>query len=291
MPESVSKLYRALVSDGRVSLAVLDTTQVVNEAIVRHALSPVAAAALGRTMTAAAYLEGWLKEETSTLSLSVNGGGAGGKICAAADGALRVRGYLEHPSVTLPLRADGKLDVGGCVGKEGTFTVIRDDGDGIPFVGTSPLVSGEIAEDLSASFLTSEQRPTAVARGVRVGADGTCLGAGGVVLQPLPGAGEEALLYSERTIAQFSNISALIGGEGAAGVLARFGVKGADVRDVRFACHCSRERAAAAVLAMGEADARALLAERGTIGVHCAYCNTEYTFDGDDLHTLFGETP
>ena len=200
MPETVSKLYRALVWKERVSLAVLDTTALVNEAIVRHALSPVAAAALGRTLTATAYLAGWLKEEKSSLSVSVDGGGAGGKIGTAADGALNVRGFIEHPDVQLPPRADGKLDVGRCVGKNGTFTVIRDDGEGIPFVGTSPLVSGEIAEDLSAYFLTSEQRPTAIALGVKIAPDGRCIGAGGVFLEPLPGAGDGALDFAQEAI-------------------------------------------------------------------------------------------
>ena len=290
MPETVSKLYRALVFDGRVSLAVLDTTALVNEAIARHALSPVAAAALGRTMTAAAYLAGWLKEEKSSLSVSVDGGGVGGKIGVAADGALRIRGFIANPQADLPPRADGKLDVGTCVGRHGTFTVIRDDGDGIPFVGTSPLVSGEIAEDVSAYFLTSEQRPTALALGVKVGTDGRCTGAGGVFLQPLPGAGEEAISFAEERIAKYSAISSIIEQEGALAVLAAFGAKDVSVRDVVFCCHCTRERAASAVLSMGRADAFALLKERGCVSVHCHYCNTDYTFDEADLRKLFGES-
>ncbi len=289
MQETVSKLYRALVFDERVSLAVLDTTAVVNEAIVRHRLSPVAAAALGRTMTAAAYLAGWLKEPSSSLSVSVDGGGAGGKVCVAADGALHVRGFVGQPCLQLPLRADGKLDVGGFVGREGTLTVIRDDGDGIPFVGTSALVSGEIAEDFSAYFLTSEQRPTAVALGVQIAPQGECIGAGGVFLQPLPGAGEEAVAFCEEQIARFSDLSSAIARDGAQGVLHGFGVADAFGREVRFACRCSRERAASAVLAMGREDAFALLAEQGKIDVHCHYCNTDHTFDENDLRKLFRE--
>lgn len=290
MPETVSKLYRALIFEKRISLAVLDTTALVNEAIVRHGLSAVAAAALGRTMTAAAYLAGWLKEEKSSLSVSVDGGGPGGRIGVAADGALRIRGYIEHPDVQLPPRADGKLDVGGCVGKNGTFTVIRDDGEGIPFVGTSPLVSGEIAEDVSAYFLASEQRPTAVALGVRIAADGMCLGAGGVFLQPLPGAGEEALDFAQTRIAGYANLSSVIEKKGAKSVLGAFDAEDVTVRDVRFACHCSRERAASAVLAMGREEALSLLREEGCIRVHCHYCNTDYTFDEADLRKLFGES-
>ena len=290
MPESVSKLYRALVFDGRVSLAVIDSTAIVNEAIRRNHLTPVAAAALGRMMTATVYLAGWLKDVGSSLSVSVDGGGAGGKIGVAADGALSVRGYIERPDVELPPRADGKLDVGRCVGKDGTFTVIRDDGEGIPFVGTSELVSGEIAEDVSAYFLTSEQRPTAVALGVRIGTDGTCVGAGGLFLQPMPYAGEAAIDFAEKRIAQYPDLSRVIETRGAQGILSDFGAKDVVVREARFACHCSRERAASAVLAMGRADALALLAELGEIAVHCHYCNTDYTFDEGDVNAIFGES-
>lgn len=289
MPESVSKLYRALVFNGRVSLAVLDSTAIVNEAIKRHHLTPVAAAALGRTMSAAVYLAGWLKEETSSLSLSVDGGGAGGKIGVAADGALRVRGYIEHPEAELPLRADGKLDVGRCVGSNGTLTVVRDDGEGIPFVGTSALVSGEIAEDISAYFLTSEQRPTAVALGVRIGTDGTCVGAGGLFLQPMPYAGDAVIGFAEEKIAIYTDLSHVIETRGAQGILSDFGARDISVRETRFACHCSRDRASAAVLAMGREEAYALLVERGEIAVHCHYCNTDYIFGEEDLERLFGE--
>ena len=289
MPQTISKIYKTLVFDDAVSLAVLDTTALVNEAIRRHQLSPVAAAALGRTLTATAYLASWLKDGESSLSVSVNGGGAGGKIGAAADGALNVRGFIEHPDVMLPPRADGKLDVGSCVGKRGTLTVIRDDGAGIPFVGTSELVSGEIAEDFSAYFLTSEQRPTAIALGVKIAPDGTCSGAGGVFLQPLPGADEETLVRTERAIGAYAALSSVIEREGAQRILHDFDITGLSEREVRFRCHCSRERAASAVLSVGRKEAENIVREEGSIVVHCHYCNTDYTFDGEDVARLFGE--
>lgn len=289
MPQTISKIYKTLVFDDAVSLAVLDTTALVNEAIRRHQLSPVAAAALGRTLTATAYLASWLKDGESSLSVSVNGGGAGGKIGAAADGALNVRGFIEHPDVMLPPRADGKLDVGSCVGKRGTLTVIRDDGAGIPFVGTSELVSGEIAEDFSAYFLTSEQRPTAIALGVKIAPDGTCSGAGGVFLQPLPGADEETLVRTERAIGAYAALSSVIEREGAQRILRDFDIAGLSEREVRFRCHCSRERAASAVLSVGRKEAENIVREEGSIVVHCHYCNTDYTFDGEDVARLFGE--
>ena len=260
----------------------------MNEAISRHGLTPVAAAALGRTLTATAYLCSWLKDEKSALSVTLNGGGAGGKIFAVGDGALRMRGFVENPHADLPPRADGKLDVGGFVGRCGTLSVIRDDGD-MPFSGASELVSGEVAEDFSAYFLTSEQRPTAIALGVKIGTSGKCLGAGGVFLQPLPGAGEEIYARTEKTIARFAKISSQIEDMGAENVL--LGVENVPFskREFGYVCHCSKARAAAAVTALGREDALRLIAERGEIAVHCDYCNTDYRFKAADIEKLFPE--
>ncbi len=288
MQKGANSIYKSLIWGEQVSLAVLDTTALVNEAIVRHGLSPVAAAALGRTLTATAYLCSWLKDEKSALSVTINGGGAGGKIFAVGDGALRMRGFVENPHADLPPRADGKLDVGGFVGRKGTLSVVRDDGD-MPFAGTSELVSGEIAEDFSAYFLTSEQRPTAIALGVKIGTDSRCLGAGGVFLQPLPGAGEDILSRTEKTIAAFANISSQIEDMGAEKILLGIEKASYSVRHFGFVCHCSEARAAAAVISLGREDAMSLIAERGEISVHCDYCNTDYRFGAADVEKLFSE--
>lgn len=289
MQKRLSKIYKTTVCGGEVSLAVLDTTALVQEAIARHGLTPVAAAALGRAMTATAYLCSWLKSDQSSLYVTISGGGAGGKISAAGDGALRLRGSVENPDVDLPPRADGKLDVGSFVGAKGTITVVRDDGEGLPFVGTCELLTGEIAEDFSAYFLTSEQRPTAVALGVLVTPEGVCLGAGGVFLQPFPGASEEAISYCERKITEFSNISALIAQKGGRGTLKEgFSVEEAAERKIVFRCRCNRKKAASAVLSMGRDDAERLLEETGKIAVHCPDCNTDYLFTEEDIEALFG---
>lgn len=288
MQKEMSKILKTLVWGDEVSLCVLDTTALVNEAIRRHKLSAVTAAALGRSMTAGAYLCSWLKGKESVLSVSVDGGGAGGKIGVVGDGSLNMRGYIEHPDTELPLRADGKLDVGACVGRDGTIAVTRDDGDGLPFTGTCELVSGEIAEDFSAYFLTSEQRPTAVALGVQI-QKGTCIGAGGVFLQLLPNASEGAFERVEREIGRFSNIFALICEQGAEEIMRSFGADRWTEREIAFRCHCTRERAASAVLSLGKTDAEAVLKEEGAISVHCHYCNTDYRFLRDDITKLFGE--
>ncbi|MDE7295832.1 MAG: Hsp33 family molecular chaperone HslO [Clostridia bacterium] len=287
--QKTGKILKTLVWGNAVSLAVLNTTALVNEAIKRHSLTPVCAAALGRAMTACAYLCSWLKDGESSLSMTFDGGGAGGKVCVAGDGELNIRGFLENPNCVLPPRADGKLDVGGCVGKNGYLTVIRDDGSGLPFTGSCALLTGEIAEDLSAYFLTSEQRPTAVALGVRIGTDGTCIGAGGVFLQPLPGASEEILRRTEEEIAKYSSISALIAVKGAEEVLRSIENTHYEGREVRFRCRCSREKSEAAVLTLGREDALDLIARQGKISVHCHYCNTEYAFTEEETKKLFGE--
>ena len=273
----------------RVSLAVLDTTALVNEAISRHRLTPVAAAALGRTLTATAYLCSWLKEGDSALSVTINGNGAGGKICVSGDGNLSLRGFIENPGVELPLREDGKLNVGACVGKEGVLTVVRDDGAGLPFTGTCPIVSGEIAEDFSAYFLASEQRPTAIALGVKIGTDGKCVGAGGVFLQPLPNAGEDVLARTEREIGKFGNISSMIAAIGARGVLESVEKSAFEEREVRYRCFCSRAKTASLILSLGKEDAYELLNTEGKISVYCHYCNTDYVFYERDVAALFAD--
>lgn len=285
--QKTGKILKTLIWGNTVSLAVLDTAALVNEAIARFSLTPVSAAALGRAMTACAYMSSWLKDGDSSLSMTFDGGGAGGKVCVAGDGELNIRGFLEHPDCDLPLRADGKLDVGGCVGRNGTLTVVRDDGSGLPFTGSSALLTGEIAEDLSAYFLTSEQRPTAVALGVRIGADGSCVGAGGVFLQPLPNAGEEILRRTEKEIAKFPNVSALVAELGAEGILKSVEDCPYEEREVRFRCHCSRERSEAAVLTLGKEDASELISRLGKISVHCHYCNTVYEFNEEETRALF----
>ncbi len=286
MRESI--ILKTLICGGNVSLAVIDSTAAVSEAKRRHHFSAVATAAFGRTLTASVYLCSWLKGDRSSLAVTVNGDGAGGKICVAGDGSLNMRGFVAEPKAELPLRADGKLDVGGFVGKNGTLTVVCDDGTGIPFTGTSDLVSGEIAEDFSAYFLTSEQRPTAIALGVRVQGE-KVLGAGGVFLQPLPGAGEEAVSFCEEQISRFGAVSSLIADRGAQGILRMFTDETYDERKIRFRCHCSRKRAESAVLSLGKEDALALIGEQGAITVHCHYCNTDYTFTKEDAERLFGE--
>ena len=287
MTEKRDKILRGLICGGEVSVAVADTTQLVNEAIRIHGLSALSAAALGRTLTAAAYLCSSLKEENGALSVSVKGDGVGGSIYVSGDKALYMRGYIENPQAQLPPNALGKLDVGGCVGKNGTLTVVRDDGQSVPFVGTTPLVSGEIGEDFAAYFAYSEQLPTALAVGVKIGTEGTCLGAGGVFLQPMPGASEESLRFVEETIQKFGAVSSMLQEKTAEQILAEF------FGEVQFytlfpayKCNCSRNYIEGVLAALGEKELRETVAEQGKIEVHCHYCNTDYVFTPQDVEEI-----
>lgn len=280
-------ILRGLICGGEVSLAVADTTSLVNEAIRIHGLSALSAAALGRTLTAAAYMCSSLKEDRGALSVTIKGDGVGGGIYVSGDKALHMRGYIENPQTYLPPNAMGKLDVGGCVGKNGYISVVRDDGENQPFVGTTPLVSGEIGEDFAAYFAYSEQLPTALAVGVKIGTDGTCLGAGGVFMQPLPGASEESIRFVEETIGKFAAVSTMMQEHTAEEVLHEFfGAVQFYTCFPEYKCNCSRNYIEGVLVALGEKELRAAIAEQGKIEVHCHYCNTDYTFTPADAEEI-----
>ena len=280
-------ILRGLAFEGEVSVAVADTTQLVNEAIRIHGLSPLAAAALGRTLTVAAYMCSSLKAERGALSVSVKGNGVGGSIYVSGDKSLHMRGYIENPNVDLPPNDKGKLDVGGCVGKEGYLSVVRDDGDNRPFVGTTALVSGEIGEDFAAYYAESEQLPTAIAVGVKIGKDGKCLGAGGVFLQPMPGAKEENIRKAEEAIYQFGAVSSMLERQTAEEILQEyFGSVKFYTLSPEYKCNCSRNYIEGVLAAMGESEIRSAIEEQGKIEVHCHYCNTDYIFTPEEAEEI-----
>ncbi len=280
-------ILRGLICGGEVSIAVADTTQMINKAIEIHDLSALSAAALGRTLTAATYMCSSLKTEGAALSVTIKGDGIGGGIYVSGDKALHMRGYIENPHAELAANSKGKLDVGGCVGRNGYISVVRDDGENRPFVGTTSLVSGEIGEDFAAYFAYSEQLPTALAVGVRIGTEGQCLGAGGLFLQLMPGASEESIAFVERSIGKFSAISAMMQERTAQEVLREnFGEVQFYTQFPEYKCNCSRNYIEGVLTALGEKELRAAIAEQGKIEVHCHYCNTDYTFSKEDAEEI-----
>lgn len=285
----MEKIYKTLIFDGQISLSVLDTTDVVNEAIRLHKLTPVCAAALGRTLTVTAFMASQLKGEDERLSVTINGNGAGGKIIAAADSKLNVRGAIDNPTVDLPLKANGKLDVGGVVGNSGYITVVKNLGLKEPYVGRSELVSGEIGEDFAAYYAYSEQQPTAIAVGVLIKNE-KCIGAGGVIIQPLPDCTEENLVKAENLVNKFSDVSKQISETGVEGIIEKY-FKDYDFNafDVRYKCNCSDEYVRKVLITLGEKELYDAIEKDGKIEVCCQFCDKKYVYYKKDVDEFLGK--
>lgn len=284
----MNKLLKALVFDNQLTVAVLDTTEMVNDAIKIHNLTPLTAAALGRTLTVSTFMSSNLKNQRDKLSVTVAGDGVGGKITVCGNGDLAMRGYIDNPDATLPLRADGKLDVGGCVGKNGRITITKSMGLKEPYSGSAKLVTGEIAEDFTAYYALSEQQPTAIALGVKIGTDLTCVGAGGVIIQALPFAEEKNLIKAEEIIGKLKNISTQIQEKGAEAVLKEyFGEVEYQEYAPEYKCLCSRDYIERVLISLGKEEIEDILDKEGSIKVGCQFCNKEYVFDRADAEKLF----
>ncbi len=280
----MNKLLKTIVFDNQITLSVLDTTDMINEAIRIHKLSPVAAAALGRTLTVCTFMSSNLKNKSDKLSVTVNGNGIGGKITVCGNGDLNMRGFIDNPTADLPLRADGKLDVGGLVGKSGRLTVIRSMGLKEPYSGSSELVTGEIAEDFAAYYTFSEQQPTAIALGVKIGKDLTCVGAGGVIMQALPGAKEEVLVMAEDVASQLNNVSSLVQELGAEGIIKKFfGEVSFNEYNPEYKCLCSREYIEKVLISLGKDELYDIIEKEGKIKVECEFCDNKYEFNKEDV--------
>lgn len=286
----MDRLVKTLIYGNELTLAVLDTTEMVNEAIKIHKLSPLSAAALGRTMTISTFMSSGLKNDTDKLSVTVSGDGVGGNITVSGNSKLQMRGTIDNPRAELPLRPDGKLNVGGCVGK-GRLTVVKSMGLKEPYTGSARLVSGEIAEDFTAYYTFSEQTPTAIALGVKIGVDYTCIGAGGIIIQVLPNASEEAIIKAEEVMKNFSNVSTLIKEKTIEEIISEyFGeTSKLEVYYPKYECLCSREYIEKMLISLGENELRDIIKEQGQISVNCEFCEKDYIFTEQDVDGLFAK--
>ncbi len=284
----MNKLLKTLAFDNQLTLSVLDTTDMVNDAIKIHNLSATAAAALGRTLTICTFMSSNLKNKSDKLSVTVCGNGAGGKITVCGNGDLQMRGSVDNPQAEVPLKPNGKLDVGAFVGRKGRLTVVRSMGLKEPYSGTSELVSGEIAEDFASYYCLSEQQPTAIALGVKINTEYKCSAAGGIVLQALPGAEEKNLIRAEEIINGLSNFSSVLEKKSAEEILKEyFGIDKYEEYHPEYKCLCSRDYIERLLVSLGKKEVDDIIKTEGQIKVSCQFCNKEYVFTEEDANELF----
>lgn len=290
----MDRILRATAADGFIKMSAVSAKDTVQRAKDIHKCTPTTAAALGRTLCAASMMGNLLKEDNGSLTIRINGGGPIGSVIAVSDSMGYVRGYVTNPAVDLPLRSDGKLDVGGAVGKDGMLTVSRDIGLAQPYVGSTELVSGEIAEDLTAYLLESEQVPSACGLGVLIDTDLSVKAAGGFIVQLMPGAPDEYIDVLEENIFMMDQLTTILAEDGLEAVFEQV-LKGlpyhvVDEDEVGYRCYCSRERVGDAILGVGEGELESMINEGKDIDVSCQFCDTVYTFTPDDLRTLLDES-
>lgn len=286
------QLVRAISRDGTVNAVAVTTRYLTEEARQIHHTLPVATAALGRALAAASMMGNALKDSGSSVSLQFRGGGPLGPVLAISDNLGNVRGTVGDPSVDLPLRPDGKLDVGTAVGAEGgTMTVIKDLNMKEPYVGTVDLLGGEIAEDIAGYFVESEQIPTACGLGVLIERDQSVRAAGGYLIQLMPGADEDTITKVEGGVLAAGNVSALLDKDPdpehlLRTVLSDFEVKILESDPVEYKCYCSRERVERALISLGPDELKKILEEQGSCHMTCQFCDAEYEFTAPQLRQL-----
>ena len=284
-------IVRAMTADGFVKAMAIASTNLVERARNIHKTTPTATAALGRVLTAASMMGNLQKVENGALTLQVKGNGPLGTILATSDAVGNVRGYVHNPSITLLEKYAGKLDVGAAVGTDGMRTVIRDLQMKEPYIGSVALVSGEIADDVTAYFAQSEQTPTACALGVLVDTDQSVKVAGGYLIQLLPGAPEEVISRLEQGIAKAGAVTPMLS-DGLTPedilrrVMADFELEFLETTEVCYKCYCSRARVASTLITVGKKDLQEMIDEGKPITIECQFCDTKYQFTPDKLREL-----
>ena len=287
----MDQLVRAITSDGMVQAVAVSTRDLTERARQIHTTLPVATAALGRALAAASMMGNALKDQNGSVTLQIKGNGPLGTVLAVSDHLGNVRGYVRQPHVDLPLRSDGKLDVGGAVGHTGTLTVIKDLGLKEPYVGSVELLGGEIAEDLASYFVESEQIPTACALGVLVDRDQSVKAAGGYIIQLLPGATEDIISRVEGGVLAAGPVTALLAENDdpkalLERVLSDFTVETLETSPIEYRCYCSRDRVERALISLGREELRSLLEEQGGCELTCQFCDRIHRFSGKELENL-----
>ena len=283
----MDEVIRAVSEDGSILISAVSTRNITERARQIHQTTPVITAALGRTMAAASMIGHTLKDPKASVTIRINGGGPAGTILAVSDSAGNPRGYVQNPKVDLPKKTNGKLDVGGAVGTDGMLTVIRDLNMKEPYIGSVALVSGEIAEDLTSYFYSSEQTPTAVGLGVLVDTDQSVLAAGGYIVQLLPGAPETAAAALEKNVAETGAVTDTLCEHDAGALVARvlrgFDPRILERRPIEYRCYCSRDRVLAAVSGIDQEALDDIRDKGETVEVTCRFCDVVYKLTPEDI--------
>lgn len=287
----MGKLVRTISENGGIICLAIDSTDIVSKMENIHKTSAVVTAGLGRLLTAASLMGSLLKAKDDSITLRINGGGPAGSLIAVTDYMGNVRGYVANPIVEIPLNQYGKLDVAGAVGKEGYLSVVKDIGLKDPYIGQIPIVSGEIAEDITAYYASSEQIPTACGLGVLVAENLSVISAGGYLIQLLPGTTEEEIIQIENNIKAMPPVSSMLRDkmtpeEICFKALEGFNPQVLDTMDCKYSCNCSRERVEKAILSLGEKEIEDMIAENKTQSVNCHFCNKVYRFNTEELTQL-----
>ena len=291
----MDKIIRCITSDGAIMASAIDASDIVFTAKKLHKLSRSATAALGRLLCATSMMGNMLKQKDAFINLRVLGDGEMGAVVAVGDSRGNVRGYVENPDCPTEYYRSGKINVSQAVGKNGMLSVMRDYGTGDPYIGQVELVSGEIAEDVTNYYATSEQIPTVCALGVLIDKEnGEVLLAGGLLIQLLPGAYDEAIDKLEENVKKLEPVTTML----AKGMsildicktaLDGFEVEVLDENPVNYVCSCSREKLERYFMTMSDDDIRTMTDEKGVAEAVCQFCNKRYTFTRDDLEKQIAE--
>lgn len=287
----MDKLVKAVAMDGGIRIIGAITTDLVNEGVKVHNCSATAAAALGRMLTAGALMGTMLKSDKDTLTLKIQGGGEarGVVVTSYADG--HVKGYIGNPYVDLPANDKGKLDVGGAIGKNGMLTVIKDMGLKEPYIGQTPIYSGEIGDDLAYYFTVSEQTPSAVGLGVLVNEDLSVKAAGGFIIQMMPGADDMTADLVTYRLEEISSITDFISKGMSIEEILEFIFEGMNLKILEhiipeYRCDCSREKVERALISIGKKDLEELYNDNKTEELKCEFCNKSYHFNHEEIGQL-----
>lgn len=283
-------ILRASAGNGAVRIFVADTHDTVQKAFELHRTSPVMSAALGRALTGAAIMGTMLKNDDDLVTITIKGDGPGKGLTVTSNSKAQVKGYVYNTVVDLPLKPNGKLDVQQALGF-GDLTVIKDIGMREPYVGKIPLISGEIAEDLTYYFAKSEQTPSAVALGVLVDRDYSIKQSGGFIIQMMPDASEEVISALEEKMKTIEPMTTMLDkGMTPEDILneiaGQLEPKILDRIPVEYYCNCSRERVEKALISLGRNEIKDIMENEGSTSLHCHFCNKDYIFSKEQLAEL-----